>query len=679
MPAVGPGTSIGGRYHLRQRVAHTARLERWEADDTTLGHRVLVTVIPDQDPAAAGALDAARRVSSLTDPRLLAVLDAGSGDGLVHIVEEAPEGATTLTALLADGGLPATRARRVVLDVAEVLDAAASRGLHHLQLSPDHVLRRKDGSVAVRGVAVEAALAGRDHLNAVQASRTDAVALAALLHAALTATWPGIDRSGLRPTPRVAGAPAPPSELVPAVPDDLEHLVTQTLGRRGRATSPGAFAQILRDGAPPVAPTEQISVVAPGPAPSPSPADASTAEADTAGTGPGPAASTPATSPSSTDRSAAAPAGAVTAAATPVAARPAASTSTTQRPVPATAPATAGAAAATAVMPGSAVTPAAPAAPPFPPLADDLRTDIEHPPTKAQAAAMAAVGATAVRARQLGQAAAGPWQRRAERRAEQRAQARAGQTPVEALTTEAHQAEPVAPVFVSDVPTGTPSSRQANFVLALIATCLVLALVGGLIGVYAMVHNIQRQLDAPPVARTYTATAPAVTVTVGSAGQVLASRSATATSVAAPPVAIVGLTTYDPEGSDDAENNAMVNKVRDGRADTYWRSQRYSSDTFGNLKTGVGIAVYLGDNKPTLHQVKLTLPDNPGQDLTVYASDAESKDGGLVLGSVRSASGEVTVDVRPGTPGKPYVVVWFTNSPAQMGGHYAALSEIAIS
>ncbi|MCH8614096.1 hypothetical protein [Arsenicicoccus dermatophilus] len=606
-----------------------------------------MTVIPEKDPAAAGALDAARRVSSLTDPRLLAVLDAGSEDGLVHIVEEAPEGATTLTALLAEGGLPAARARRVVLDVAEVLDAAASRGLHHLELTPDDVLRRRDGSVAVHGVAVEAALAGRDHLNAVQASRTDAVALAALLHAALTATWPGIDRSRLRPTPRVAGAPAPPSELVPAVPDDLEHLVTQTLGRRGKATSPGAFAQVLRDGTPPVVPTEQIAVVASGAVPSTRPAGGSPAEPTVAGAEPS---ATPGQVP-----------------AAPAAAAPASAVAST------------GAAAATAVIPPPAAGPAAPAAPPFPQLADDLRTDIEHPPTKAQAAAMAAVGATAVRARQLGQAAAGPWQRRTERRAEQRAEARAGQTPVEALTTEAHQAEPVAPVFVSDVPTGTPSPRQANFVLSLIAGCLVLALVGGLIGIYAMVHNIQRQLDAPPVARTYTSTAPAVTVTVGSGGQVLASRSATAPPVAAPPVAIVGLTAFDPEGSDEAENNAMANKVRDGRADTYWRSQRYSSDTFGNLKSGVGIAVYLGDNKPTLHQIKLTLPDSPGQDLTVYASDGESKDGALPLGSAKGASGEVTVDVKPGTPGKSYVVVWFTNSPAQMGGHYAALSEITIS
>ena len=77
MPAVGPGTSIGGRYHLRQRLERTDRVERWEADDTTFGRRVVVTVLDADDPAAEAALDAARRASALTDPRLLPILDAG--------------------------------------------------------------------------------------------------------------------------------------------------------------------------------------------------------------------------------------------------------------------------------------------------------------------------------------------------------------------------------------------------------------------------------------------------------------------------------------------------------------------------------------------------------------------------------------------------------------------------
>ncbi|WP_050347381.1 hypothetical protein [Arsenicicoccus sp. oral taxon 190] len=627
MPAVGPGTSIGGRYHLRQRLDHTERAERWEADDTTFGRRVWVTVLPADDPVAPAALDAARRASSLTDPRLLPILDAGDDDGLVHVVEEAPEGAATLTDLLGDGGLPAPEARRIVRDVAEVLERARTRGLHHLDLTPDDVLRQRDGAVKLRGLAVQAALRGRDDVSDADASRTDAAALTALLYAALTATWPGTGEVRLRPTPVVAGAPVAPSELVAAVPDDLEHLVVSGLGARrpDRPESPAAVASLLRAGDEPA---------------DPRPGQSSTGTHGASGSLGSPAPSDPSDS----------------------------------RDAP--------------THPAPAVSTAAPA--PFA-LADDLRTDVDHPPSKAEAAALAAAGATAAGARAVvggvGSVARSAARRAAARRAERherqldRQQDKmAGRVPFSTLATEAdHRAEPVAPVFVNDVPTGTPSRRQSNFVLAVMAALVVLGLVLGVMGISAMVGNIRRQLDAPPVARTYTASAPAVTVTVGPDGKVVGRQTAAAPPPAGTPLPIVGVSAYDPEGEDHAENNDMVNNVRDGNPGTYWRSQRYKTDRFGNLKSGVGLAVFLGDTQSDLHQIKLVLPDSGGQDIEVYGSDTATKDGATQLGSVKGAKGEIAIPVQPGAGRHPYVIVWFTNSPEMFGGHYAALSEIALS
>lgn len=589
MPAVGPGTSIGGRYHLRQRLDHSPQVERWEADDTTFGREVWVTVVQGDHPGAQAALDAARRASSLTDPRLVAILDAGEEHGYVYVVEESPETRTTLGTLLHDGPLPARRARAVVLDVAEVLERARSRGLHHLALSPDMVLRRRGGAVSLRGLAVSAALAGRDTLSDEAATRADTTGLTALLHAALTATWPGAEPSTLPSTPLVAGHPAPPSELAGAVPEDLDRLVVATLaGRHDASTTPGQVIDVLKAGLEPVD-------VAPAP-----------------------------------------------------------QTTTDETEVHA--------------------------------LADDLRTDVEHPPSKAEVAAIAAAGATAAGARKVGRTMSEAARKAAERhrvRQEEHAED-AGisgpRVPLVAVLDEERSAdtEPVAPVFVSDIPTGTPSARQSRFVMALMSFGVVASLLAGIFGVYAMVDNIQRQLDAPPVARTYTVSAPPATITVAPDGRVLARKDPVIPASALPPIPIVGVSAYDPEGQDKAENNSTVNNVRDGKNDTGWRSQRYKNRTFGNLKSGVGLILYVGDAGADVHQVHLVLPESDGQDIELFGADSANKDGATPIGAVKGAKGEVTIPVTGGSSKHPYVIVWFTNSPAY-GGHHAAVSEITLS
>lgn len=649
MPAVGPGTSIGGRYHLRQRLERTDRVERWEADDTTFGRRVVVTVLDADDPAAEAALDAARRASALTDPRLLPILDAGREGDLVHVVEAEVQG-STLTELLRDGGLPAPEARRIVLEVAEVLDRARGRGLHHLALTPDDVLRGRDGSVRLRGLAVQAALLGRDGDSDQAASRTDALGLAALLHAATTATWPGKDATSLQATPVVAGAPAPPSELVAAVPDDIEDLVRRALGRArgtdGRPQDPGAVADALRP----------ATLLAPSPGPT-----------DTSDRFP---ADPPTSDPSAGDRS-----GPVTAA----------TSDTSGTTSPADAASSSGVASTAGVMGSVGGAGAATGSTPHR-LADDLRKDVEHVPSRAEAAAIAAAGATAAgakaAARRVGDLVDGASRRAEDRRRERetrRLETQPARVPLSTLADERpRRAEPVAPIFVNDVPTGTPSRRQANFVLALLAALVVLGLVLGVVGVMSMVNNIQRQLDAPPVGRTYTVTAPAVTITKGADGTVT-TKPAAPTRAPGAPIAVVGVTAYDPEGQDHAENNDTVGNVHDGDTATYWRSQRYKTDTFGNLKSGVGLAVYLGDAHSDVSQIKLTLPNSAGEDLTVYGSDTPTKDGAAVLGTAKGAKGEVTITVPAGQGKRPYIVVWFTNSPRMFGGNYAALSEISLS
>ncbi len=56
---------------------------------------------------------------------------------------------------------------------------------------------------------------------------------------------------------------------------------------------------------------------------------------------------------------------------------------------------------------------------------------------------------------------------------------------------------------------------------------------------------------------------------------------------------LVSATAIDPEG-DGAERNDTAAFAIDGDDDTYWRTERYRSPNFGNLKSGVGLIVDLG-------------------------------------------------------------------------------------
>ena len=88
----------------------------------------------------------------------------------------------------------------------------------------------------------------------------------------------------------------------------------------------------------------------------------------------------------------------------------------------------------------------------------------------------------------------------------------------------------------------------------------------------------------------------------------------------------------------------------------------------------------VGPDRPLGERMRAAiLLDGSGQDLTVYGSDTPTKDGAAVLGTAKGATGEVTITVPAGQGKRPYIVVWFTNSPRMFGGNYAALSEISLS
>ena len=244
MRGVGPGTVLGGRYTVRRRLEQLHDTERWSADDTTLGRTVSLLCIAGDDHRTPALLDGARRAASVTHGVFVRILDVGSDEGVAYVVEEDLGEARTLAELVTDGGVPGDEVRRISGEVAAALESAGQRGMHHLDLKPDDVLRTPDGDVRLRGLETASVRAGEDGTEAEDAARRDAVGVVALTYAGLTGLWPlGAGGSGLAAAPRVPGGVAAPSEIAAGVPRDLDAICRLTLNDDQGPTSPGDFAR----------------------------------------------------------------------------------------------------------------------------------------------------------------------------------------------------------------------------------------------------------------------------------------------------------------------------------------------------------------------------------------------------------------------------------------------------
>lgn len=628
MHGVGPGAVFGGRYALRRRLSHSRELECWSAHDTTLQREVALTIVGSGHPNCAGVLDAARRAAGVEDTRLVRILDVGKEKDSSFIVEEAMNGSESLATILLQGPLLAEEARRVAGETAKALETAGQRGLHHLRLTPHHVLIDPDGAIRVSGVAVAAAIDRPDERepDSSTALRRDAVSLVAIVYAALTGRWPLEGKvPGVEPAPTMAGGVASPSEIVAGVPDDLETLCRTTLNEAAGPLTPGVVASRI-------APWSHESVRRPEVDPTvvlPLP----TVD-DLAGSLPSgdDLAGNLAASPVEMPEAAVSPTSALTE--EPV-----------ERPAEASPRANTPVAAATAtgeVAPAGSATSRAFGA--------------------ALAGAGAAAGAVSGKLGSLGRTAG-----------QTSAPAAPGPAPrpedVRMMSTrvlgEIEGIEPPLPMLPAS--TAMPPSRgQSKLVMLIMAAFVALALVVGYQGLVRPSSSASPSKPTPR--RTVVVTAPPVVVPASPAPQ--------AATTGAGPIAILSATGFDPEG-DQKENNDQAARVFDGDITTSWSSERYQTKQFGNLKKGVGVVLDLG--QPTsVHEVTIDLGSGP-VDVTVYAATGASRDGATVIGDATDASGKVQIKAASPLKETQYVIVWFTKLVKDGSQYRASISEIALS
>lgn len=690
LEGVGPGTTLDGRYTTQRRIEQRHGSERWTAEDTTLGRSVILLCLPENDPRSSALLDSARRAAGVDTPNLNRVLDVGRERGLVWVVEGDLADSRSLAQLVGEGGLPADEVRRIVGEVATALESARQRGLHHLDLRPEDVLRTLDGEVRLRGVATSAALAELDDLESDDASRRDAIGVVSLAYAGLTGLWPGSGQTSLGSAPRVLGAVAAPSEIAAGVPRDLDALCRLTLGEDQGPISPGDFARQIAPW-----PSRQVagrSTIATTAAVDPR---VSTAPAPSTPRTPAPRPLTPtALAPAALDRPAADEIADQAEAAdqhefetfeddspTRVIDRSGDDAPLAPQEFPVTQPLPGTAASAsddhfTNDAPQAAGAPGS-LAPAGPGAAASAAATAAAAGAAAGAAMAGAGSAVAGAVGRLG-SKVGTLGRQVGDRASEKAAERRGfhdritGPNAPGLTPDGERLRPgtgrdallEAPAPL--VPSQPLTRDESKTALAIVGGFLVLALIIGIWGVSRIGSNTNLDFGGVPGKSTHSTSAsptpsgstePSASATTGESLQILAADG------------------YDPEG-DGKENGTLAPRVFDGDPKTSWQSEGYASAQFGGLKKGVGVSVDLGPNV-VARTVTLTL--NNRADVSVYIGADKSLKDATKVGEKAGANGAVSFPVKAGTTGQ-YVIVWFTDlTPDDKGRYRAILGEVEVT
>lgn len=259
-----PGTRLGGRYRLEDRVASAAGWAAWKAIDETLARAVTVFTFAPGFPRIREVVTAARAASRLNDARLAQVFDVEDDWDRAYIVMEWAAG-DTLDDLLAAGPLDPSSGASIVAEAASALSGAHAAGLAHLCLTPESLRWTAGGGVKITGLGIAAALTGA---TAEDPALTDTYGLGCLLYAALTGCWPGQDYPGLPAAPVADGLPRRPRAVRAGLPAALDEVTCQVLqlkdgGHGPMLTTPAQLASALSAVIPP-APPPLLPPPAPG-------------------------------------------------------------------------------------------------------------------------------------------------------------------------------------------------------------------------------------------------------------------------------------------------------------------------------------------------------------------------------------------------------------------------------
>ena len=149
----GPGTVLGGRYRLDERIAGGGMGDVWKADDEVLGRtvavKILLPALLDEPGFAERFRGEARTMATISHPGVVNIYDYGSDQTVAYLVMEYVHGDPLSRILSQVGRLTAGRTMALVAQAAEALQAAHDKGIVHRDVKPGNLLVRPNGTLVL--------------------------------------------------------------------------------------------------------------------------------------------------------------------------------------------------------------------------------------------------------------------------------------------------------------------------------------------------------------------------------------------------------------------------------------------------------------------------------------------------------------------------------------------------
>ncbi|MGE5830096.1 MAG: protein kinase domain-containing protein [Micromonosporaceae bacterium] len=151
---ISPGTTLGGRYRLDERIASGGMGDVWRSVDEVLGRTVAVKILLPALLDEAGFTERfrveARTMATINHPGVVDIYDYGSDDAAgAYLVMEYVEGDALSRTLAKVGRLTPARTMALVAQAADALHAAHEKGIVHRDVKPGNLLVRPNGTLVL--------------------------------------------------------------------------------------------------------------------------------------------------------------------------------------------------------------------------------------------------------------------------------------------------------------------------------------------------------------------------------------------------------------------------------------------------------------------------------------------------------------------------------------------------
>ena len=154
--------TLGASYTLERELGGGGMSRVFGAEETTLGRRVVLKVLPPEMSGLVSVERFRREVqlaARLQHPHIVPLLSAGESGGLLYYTMPLVEGETLRARLSRDGALPLPVAMRVFRGVTKALAYAHRHAVVHRDIKPENVLLGEDDEALVADFGIAKALA----------------------------------------------------------------------------------------------------------------------------------------------------------------------------------------------------------------------------------------------------------------------------------------------------------------------------------------------------------------------------------------------------------------------------------------------------------------------------------------------------------------------------------------